>query len=260
VNYWIVRGDPAQNDNFAFMQPGHSGRWRTKKPPRSWTAGDRFLFWASSPQLELIALGEFLGETGKLNDEGETLYNLRYLTRTAARPLGITELRADPALADAIFLKRGPAASVLRLSENEGEHLYRLLISRNDTFRGIWPDVETTAASCPDVDASAVEGDKRLTRHFRIERSAALAQKKKRAVFATTGRLKCEVCDFEFKSRYGSLAEDFCEVHHKQPLSRLNGPTTTRLDDLAIVCSNCHRVLHLKRCALSIEELRRRLL
>ena len=33
------------------------------------------------------------------------------------------------------------------------------------------------------------------------------------------------------------------ECHHLLPLSQ-SGVTTTRLSDLALVCSNCHRVLH----------------
>lgn len=259
MNYWVVRGDPTQNSDFDFMKSGRTGRWRTKKPPRSWNSGDRLLFWASSPQLELFGLGEFRGETGERSRDGETFYNVQYLTPIAEQPLGIAELRADPALAGAIFLKRGPATSVVRLSVDEGEHLYRLLTTRNPAFRGIWPDIETADAHCPDVDDSAIEGDRRLTKHFRLERSRALAQKKKRAVLAQTGRLECDVCRFEFKKRYGALADGFCEVHHKRPLSSLNGPTVTRLEDLAIVCSNCHRVLHLSGCALSIEELRARL-
>lgn len=259
VNYWVVRGDPTQNNDFDFMMPGRSGRWRTKKPPRGWSSGDRLLFWASAPRLQLFGLGEFRGETGDRTRNGEVLYSVRYLTPVAEQPLGIAELRADPVLTDAIFLKRGPSTSVVRLSVEEGEHLYRLLTTRNPSFKGIWPDIETGDVHWPDVDESAVEGDRRLTQHFRVERSRSLAQKKKRSVLAATGRLACEVCHFEFKDRYGAIAEGFCEVHHKRPLSSLTAPAVTHLDDLAIVCSNCRRVLHLSGCSLSVDELRERI-
>jgi hypothetical protein len=83
VNYWLVRGSPAENGDFSFMKAGKSDQWRTKRPPRNWQPGDRLLFWATAPRLELIALGEFHGESGQRTPEGETLYNVRYLTAVA---------------------------------------------------------------------------------------------------------------------------------------------------------------------------------
>jgi 5-methylcytosine-specific restriction protein A len=80
--------------------------------------------------------------------------------------------------------------------------------------------------------------------HKTRERSGILAQKKRSQVLAATGKLECEVCSFDFKSTYGDLGNEFCEVHHRTPLSQLSGETKTQLEDLAVVCSNCHRMLH----------------
>lgn len=63
-------------------------------------------------------------------------------------------------------------------------------------------------------------------------------------MLATAGRLACEVCKFDFEVRYGALGKGFCEVHHKLPLSMLNAETAITIDDMAIVCSNCHRMIH----------------
>jgi hypothetical protein len=216
------------------------------------------LFWASSPRLELIALGEFLGETGRYTKDNELVYNVKYLTPVVDRPIRLSELRADPTLTDAIFLKKGPAASIVRLSEGEGTQLYRLLISQNNLLRGVWPDLESGAAVVPDVDESAMEGNRRLVQHFRAERNRALVEAKKKSVLALSGRLACEICDFDFAARYGAFGEGFCEVHHRRPLSTRKAPSVTRLHDLAVVCSNCHRVLHRSGCMLSIEEARRK--
>ena len=260
MNYWLVRGSPAQNGDFDFVKPGTPDEWRTKKPPRNWEPGDRLLFWASSPRLELISLGEFHGETGRHTPDGQVLYNVRYLTAVVDRPLRLTELRADAALQDAIFLKNGPASSVVRLSNREGEHLYRLLLSQNSSIGGTWPDLEAREATLPDIDDSALEGERRLVQHFRLERSRSLVEAKKKTVLAATGRLACEICDFEFKARYGPLGDGFCEVHHKQPLAASVSPSVTHLKDLAVVCSNCHRILHRWSCTLSVEQLRERLI
>jgi 5-methylcytosine-specific restriction protein A len=59
---------------------------------------------------------------------------------------------------------------------------------------------------------------------------------------------------------YGELGEGFAECHHRTPLGELTGKTRTRLADLAIVCANCHRILHRKRArGMTVEQLRERL-
>lgn len=99
----------------------------------------------------------------------------------------------------------------------------------------------------PDIDAAALaaeEGRKKLVRHLRRERNPGLVNAKKRAVKSATGQLACEACGFRFGDVYGCVAVDFCEVHHLKPLADWNAATITTLDDLAIICSNCHRIIH----------------
>ncbi|MFJ8956139.1 HNH endonuclease [Streptomyces sp. NPDC102381] len=55
--------------------------------------------------------------------------------------------------------------------------------------------------------------------------------------------IHCEVCLFDFRATYGELGADYIEVHHKLPL-HISGPTETKLDDLAFLCANCHRMCH----------------
>ncbi|MEO5325233.1 HNH endonuclease [Mesorhizobium sp. CC13] len=42
----------------------------------------------------------------------------------------------------------------------------------------------------------------------------------------------------------GPHGEGFIEVHHLQPLHTLVDGGKTRLGDLVLVCSNCHRMIH----------------
>ncbi|MFE4174916.1 HNH endonuclease [Streptomyces sp. NPDC056909] len=55
--------------------------------------------------------------------------------------------------------------------------------------------------------------------------------------------LKCAVCAFHFGRTYGNLGADFIEVHHVLPLY-VSGPRETKLEDLAFLCANCHRMCH----------------
>jgi 5-methylcytosine-specific restriction protein A len=70
--------------------------------------------------------------------------------------------------------------------------------------------------------------------------------------------LNCAVCGFNFEEFYGEWGRDFIEVHHLKPLSTIK--TEVNIDpseDLAPVCSNCHKMLHRKRDkVLSIQELK----
>lgn len=109
----------------------------------------------------------------------------------------------------------------------------------------------------PDVDihwaaSTNGEGRKRLVMHIVRERDRTLVAKKKASVDPPI----CEVCGFDSRAIYGA---DYCEVHHLTPLADLDEGTITTLDDLAIVCANCHRIIHLQYPPLSIEELRDRL-
>ena len=91
--------------------------------------------------------------------------------------------------------------------------------------------------------------------HKRRERSKKLIARKKKSVLKQTGKLACEGCGFEFKA-YGSRGEGFIEVHHTRPVHQLRTGDTTHLDDLAMLCANCHRIVHRTRPWLTLDELK----
>lgn len=107
-----------------------------------------------------------------------------------------------------------------------------------------------------DEDAFDPEGNPRLRAHIIRERNPKIIKAKKEKVLKDTGALKCEVCKFDFKQFYGEIGKEFCEVHHLIPLHKSDGIVHTNLADLAIICSNCHRIIHRTKPMLSIEQLR----
>lgn len=86
----------------------------------------------------------------------------------------------------------------------------------------------------------AVEGKYNYAMHRFRERDIAIVQKKK----ASVKYLKCECCAFDFSKTYPDLGDGFIECHHKIPIYK--GERITNFKDLALVCSNCHRMLHRK--------------
>jgi hypothetical protein len=82
------------------------------------------------------------------------------------------------------------------------------------------------------------EGKKRFRETTSFVRNPNLAK----AAKATHG-LRCMVCNFDFEETYGSLGKDFIECHHLDPMA-LDQERHTTANDIAVVCSNCHRMIH----------------
>lgn len=98
------------------------------------------------------------------------------------------------------------------------------------------------------IDLSgALEGkiSVRMVIHRQREQKLRVA-KLKAARHAGNGKLCCEVprCGFDFEDVYGKTGFDYAQVHHLKPLSDRSAPSLTELSDLAIVCANCHAMIH----------------
>lgn len=166
-------------------------------------------------------------------------------------------------------LQRFPAALfdangyVLFLSNTEYETSPHLSIGKQISVRkpgisgipGYVRVANTEASPGLDVDihtVEATEGQRRLVLHLQRERNQSVVRAKKKQ--ATS--LSCEVCGFSFARVYGGAAGDYCEVHHLLPLSDVERPIKTRMEDLAILCANCHRVVHLCNPPHSLDQVR----
>jgi predicted HNH restriction endonuclease len=114
---------------------------------------------------------------------------------------------------------------------------------------------ETIADRAGDGIEEAEEGGVITAMHRRYERNSALVQAKKKKALAALGTLACETCGFDFRERYGEHGEGFIECHHVTPVHALKPGSKTKLGDLRLLCSNCHRMIHAGRRWLTIEEL-----
>ncbi|MFF6862951.1 HNH endonuclease [Streptomyces ardesiacus] len=92
-------------------------------------------------------------------------------------------------------------------------------------------------------DYSAPEGRLLMSRHRRRERNKGLRKKKIAAVLKQGGTLACEACGFDFEEVYGDRGSGYIECHHVVPLHEA-GEGRTKLSDLALICANCHRMIH----------------
>ena len=83
-----------------------------------------------------------------------------------------------------------------------------------------------------------------LDRHRdRRLRESALEEARRRS---PDGRLRCQVpgCGFDFAAVYGPIGDGYMHVHHTRPVATYADGDETRLEDLAVVCANCHAMVH----------------
>jgi 5-methylcytosine-specific restriction enzyme A len=95
----------------------------------------------------------------------------------------------------------------------------------------------------PDEEEVETEEGRLLYRRHRIRERDPRIVKQRKAQAKAAGKLHCEVCAFNFAEIYGSRGGDFIEAHQIVPVSE-GGIRKVRPGDLALVCSNCHSMLH----------------
>lgn len=105
-------------------------------------------------------------------------------------------------------------------------------------------------------DESFSEGKKKLRQHICRERNYKVIKLAKERFKEEHGRLFCEVCNFDFSEKYGDIGEDYIEGHHTIPVSDIPEGYKTKVEDIALVCANCHRMLHRKRPWLKHDKLK----
>jgi predicted HNH restriction endonuclease len=119
---------------------------------------------------------------------------------------------------------------------------------------GIAPKVWKAARGLP---VTAV--DKRLEGMITESRSRYRNPELRSAALARANG-KCEACGKNYRRMARGLGEKCLVVHHKKQLKDSDQIVETRVTDLAVLCANCHMMIHADRDnALSLSQLRKRL-
>jgi predicted RNA-binding protein with PUA-like domain len=257
INYWLIKGNPGYYDWDKDLRPGHVERWSTSFHEDAMAKGDRVFLWESGGRSRIIGFAVVVANDGLKNREWR--FRVKYLSERFDYMPRIAELRSAPAICDASFLKRGVFRTVYPLTGKQAAAMYSAVISANPAD-DIWRDV-SKVSRLPDIDLnlSAKEGRRKLVTHLQIERAPNLAPAKK-AQFRSKhdGDLFCECCGRNYVE-YGKHHEAMFEVHHLKALGKVKMRTITKLSDLAVICSNCHRVIHRNNPMISVVQLSRQL-
>jgi 5-methylcytosine-specific restriction enzyme A len=136
------------------------------------------------------------------------------------------------------------------LANEDRMHQYAAELRRS-VLAGELTDLPTDA----ETDDGVQEGGLLERRSTARERDPKLRARKIRDARTKRGHIACEVCAFDFERVYGDRGAGYAECHHVVPL-HVSGPTITRLDDLILLCANCHRMIHRFTPWLTPDELR----
>ena len=86
-----------------------------------------------------------------------------------------------------------------------------------------------------------IEDRRKVRWHKSVERKPTISKKVKKIHGYT-----CRACGFNFENFYGEIGEEFIEAHHLIPIAQLKGQVAEvdLRNNFAVLCSNCHRMIH----------------
>lgn len=126
--------------------------------------------------------------------------------------------------------------------------LWAEVVSALEQLRWFGPGEVAEAPYRPLLEASALEGEarERLVLHRERDRELRRAKIESALRESADSRLRCEVpgCGFDFEEIYGTIGAGFIHIHHRRPLAERTEAEITNLADLALVCANCHAMIH----------------
>jgi len=284
---WILQGNPKDFPVEKHIQSLGLRYWTFEKLKQEVQLGDDVYIYKCGANAGIIAKGivnelpkpqkevdhpELIGTsgTGRQEKEGPNTYKLG---------IEVTEQRVGNPNAQVLRseMLRNPILKTCTIMTSKQGSNFRIFENQRLELDKIWASkgaVKPHSDSLKPKDAlrdeydpllwgeddesvsEAEEGRILIQQHRRRERNPMLAKKKKQQVMRRHGRLACEVCAFVYQQRYGERGRGFIECHHTKPLSTLTEGQKTSLDDLAVVCANCHRMIHASKPWLSIQDLK----
>jgi hypothetical protein len=227
--------------------------WTCKKTAKP---GDLYLFYFGESQAKIAGLAvcsEPPDPAGQKVSRGSNRHKMffcsfdqLYHLRT---PITVDELRSK-GLVDSWWRTRPYRGRPKTIPPGVATSLLRMIAIREPKTAALLAEyinecgAQSTSERQP-AQMDALEGTiyERLARQ--PLRSKALRDSKIREVLAENGRLVCEVpgCGFDFLETYGELGRGFAHVHHRRSFARRKA-RRTKPKDLAIVCANCHAMIH----------------
>lgn len=226
--------DPIQDTDFRKYPPGQPESVWARLAPAQKASLKRLVYEMAAGDTIYVKEGKFIIGKGSVHGP--------YFSDTANRirdPFGTCWNQQVPVEWDASF----PTLPILL-----GAEQFTVLPLTAEQVSRVEEETQNTKAR---IEACEVlEGD--------LVTTEATFRKRNRAVIAAKKALSdgwCEACRFSFPRRYRTN-KDFLVAHHTIPIGGRMGAIRTTVDDILLLCPNCHAVAHTKNPPLSLGELK----
>jgi 5-methylcytosine-specific restriction protein A len=149
-----------------------------------------------------------------------------------------------------------PQEQTLRLDLQNAIRAYKALTYRGGTEG----DLEAQSEVADEFDLptqSSITETRKYVYHRKIERNRTAAKNAKKL----HGTI-CQACSLDFGKRYGEIGKGFIEAHHLRPIASLEEGVAIKYDvksDFAVLCANCHRMIHRTEDPSDLNGFRKRL-
>ena len=273
---WIFQGNPDRYDLEAYLTRFEQIYWSIPLAAhqREVQVGDRVFIWRAAGKRNARSGIVALGVVNELPAPREAVSHPEWLgeelwTTPESEPekvkvgVQLEEVRLDPAegMLPRDLLQLDPELSRLTVITRRVGTTFRVTPAQADKLLDLWRANAGEGALEGAFDSAgdeyqAREGALHERLHRYRERDRELVRRAKKRFEEEHGRLFCQTCNFSFADRYGSLGEHYIEAHHTRPVAEMEAGEVTRVEDLALLCANCHRMVHRRRPALSLAELR----
>lgn len=198
---------------------------------------------------------KLLDDEGELGGEFKGLELSRLISRikeielhnysVAVAPEDLTILHEECLIPDHVISVKSNRYQLRKLTESEYDELRSL--------------ANAPHPSSGPAEESFPEGAILERVHRYRERDHGLVAKAKELFIAKHGRLFCEVCQWSPEVFFGpQLRDKVIEAHHDVPLSSHHHGGQTRVQDLRMLCPNCHRAIHTIRPWQMVDDFRAR--
>ncbi len=232
-------------------------QWAVTRLRNEIRAGHTAYLWLSGRSGGFLAQGRILTDPAMMEDAPEeAVYetHLEGATTPTRGNLGEVQVRIkiekvfdrpitrrdclNHPILRAMDVIRSPRPTNFRLTPEQAKALEEALEAATEIAR---QDAQLMA-----LEGAAYRGEAT----FRY-RNRSLIEKKKQQ---SDGR--CSVCTLRFAERYKGIDKDCLIAHHVHPIGKRKKATRTTLDDIDLLCPNCHAAVHTEDPPLSADQLR----
>lgn len=219
VRWHVVQGDPSAGHDFNGMR-GKCVDWTI---PMKAKPGDGVVFYLIGPEHRFVAQGSVVSRPRKMRSSWPTrkFADIDHVT-PLTRSVSLYEMR-----------RRLPRWRYLDATQ---AHVTVPQAFERQFLRALRIKSGPVPRMAPLVE---IEGVRREVKHYVRSRSSAIRDEALRRAAGV-----CDACEQDYGSWLDGAGHRVLQVHHKNQLSLEDLPQITKVGDVAVLCANCHLLVH----------------